>query len=148
MCLAALRTGVLAFPHPTPSRRCSTTTISTDRCRGMRVLALALAAERELIAARTAGLDAVDLLGAQDVGDADGPGGSRRTGPATGGPGAAGWRMAAVYLRLAGESAPQLLEGAIRTYAWGSRTAIPWSVHRGWCRRAPGSRDVVRRPPG
>ena len=33
--------------------------------------------------------------------------------------------MTAVYLRLVGDSGPvELLHGAVRTYAWGSRTAI------------------------
>ena len=67
-----------------------------------RIVALTLAGERQLVAARTAGLDDVDLLGCQDVGDAG-------TVPvADGGPAqqlailALRLEMAAVYLRLVG----------------------------------------------
>lgn len=105
--IAALRSGVLGgtsgtaaadifhdeeFDGPLPGRP--------------RVVALTLAADRQLVAARTAGLDDVDLLGCQDVGDAGSV-------PAGTGAGAAGavqqlailalrLEMTAVYLRLAG----------------------------------------------
>lgn len=75
-----------------------------------RVIALSLTAERPILAARVAGLDDIDLLGAEDTGTEDvGEGG---TGPVTG-PAAGGrveqqlavlalrLEMAAVYLRLA-----------------------------------------------
>lgn len=68
----------------------------------LRVIALTLAQERPVLTARTAGIDDVDLLGAEDIGEA-GPG------PATGGRTeqqlatlAVRLEMAAVYLRLAG----------------------------------------------
>jgi hypothetical protein len=101
--MAALRTGVLAARAPdTVAALFHDDDIDGPLPGRPRVLALALAAERELIAARAAGLDAVDLLGAQDVGDAG-------TVPvAAGGPAqqlavlALRLEMAAVYLRLAG----------------------------------------------
>lgn len=75
----------------------------------LRVLAVVLAAEQTVVAARTAGLDDVYLLAAEDV--PDGPGGSAGSGvsPALGGPGrteqqlavlAVRLEMAAVYMRL------------------------------------------------
>lgn len=75
----------------------------------LRVLAVVLAAEQPGVAARTAGLDNVYLLAAEDV--PDGPGGSAGYGvsPALGGPGspeqqlavlAVRLEMAAVYMRL------------------------------------------------
>ncbi|OBK97710.1 TobH protein [Mycobacterium sp. 1165178.9] len=75
----------------------------------LRVLAVVLAAEQAGVAARTAGLDNVYLLAAEDV--PDGPGGSAGYGvsPALGGPGspeqqlavlAVRLEMAAVYMRL------------------------------------------------
>lgn len=75
----------------------------------LRVLTLALADEQPVVAARTAGLDDVYLLAAEDV--PDGPGGSAGFGvmPALGGPVSAEQQlailavrleMAAVYLRL------------------------------------------------
>jgi hypothetical protein len=75
----------------------------------LRVLALTLADEQSVVAARTAGLDDVYLLAAEDV--PDGPGGSAGLGvmPALGGPVSAEQQlavlavrleMAAVYLRL------------------------------------------------
>lgn len=77
--------------------------------RRLRVLAVVLAAEQTVVAARTAGLDDVYLLAAEDV--PDGPGGAAGAGvsPALGGPGrteqqlavlAVRLEMAAVYMRL------------------------------------------------
>ncbi|TGD86857.1 TobH protein [Mycolicibacterium sp. CH28] len=67
-----------------------------------RVLALALAAERSLVAARVSGLDDVDLVGAEDVGDiGSGPaavGGTEQQLATL----AVRLQMAAVYLRLVG----------------------------------------------
>ncbi len=73
------------------------------------MLAIVLAAEQAGVAARTAGLDNVYLLAAEDV--PDGPGGAAGYGvsPALGGPGnpeqqlavlAVRLEMAAVYMRL------------------------------------------------
>ena len=123
------RAGCSAGPpgtgSPTRWTLFSTTRNSTDHCQPSRVIALALAEERPALTARTAGIDDVDLVGAEDTGEAG-------SAPATGarteqqlGTLAVRLEMAAVYLRLAGDSkAVQLLSGAIRTYAWGSRTAI------------------------
>lgn len=66
----------------------------------LRVLAVILAAEQTLVAARTAGLDDVYLLAAEDV--PDGPGGSAGSGvsPALGGPGRAEQQLAVLAVRL------------------------------------------------
>lgn len=67
-----------------------------------RVLALALAAERPVLAARVAGIDGVDLLGAEDVGEAGSvPEGDARTEQQLATL-AVRFEMASVYLRLAG----------------------------------------------
>lgn len=66
----------------------------------LRVLAIILAAEQTVVAARTAGLDDVYLLAAEDV--PDGPGGSAGSGvsPALGGPGRAEQQLAVLAVRL------------------------------------------------
>lgn len=102
--LAALRTGVLTGAKPD-----STAGLFHDEeldgplpGRPPRVLALALAADRQLVAARTAGFDDVDLLGCQDVGDAGSVPGSEGGTVAELAILALRLEMAAVYLRLAG----------------------------------------------
>ncbi len=111
--IAALRTGVLAarMPDTVQARAGRSGAVQAlfhdEEFDGPlpgrpRVLALALAGERQLVAARTAGLDDVDVLSCADVGDAGAV-------PVSGG-GAAQQlavlalrvEMAAVYLRLAG----------------------------------------------
>jgi hypothetical protein len=70
--------------------------------RGPRVLALALDTERAVIAARTGGMDDVDLVGAEDIGEAGAvpvPSGRAEQQLATL---AVRLQMAAVYLRLVG----------------------------------------------
>ncbi len=66
----------------------------------LRVLAVILASEQTLVAARTAGLDDVYLLAAEDV--PDGPGGAAGSGvsPALGGPGRAEQQLAVLAVRL------------------------------------------------
>lgn len=104
--IAALRSGVLAARAPdTVAALFHDEEIDGPLPGRPRVLALALSGERELIASRTAGLDAVDLLGYQDVGDT----GTVPVAPGTpAGPAhqvailALRLEMAAVYLRLAG----------------------------------------------
>ncbi|MEE3750752.1 TobH protein [Mycobacterium intracellulare] len=66
----------------------------------LRVLAIILADEQTVVAARTAGLDDVYLLAAEDV--PDGPGGSAGSGvsPALGGPGRAEQQLAVLAVRL------------------------------------------------
>lgn len=66
----------------------------------LRVLAVVLAAEQTLVAARTAGLENVYLLAAEDV--PDGPGGAAGSGvsPALGGPGRAEQQLAVLAVRL------------------------------------------------
>jgi hypothetical protein len=68
----------------------------------IRVLALTLATERHVLAARVAGIDDVDLLGAEDVGDAGSipPSGARAEQQLA--TLALRLEMSAVYLRLAG----------------------------------------------
>ncbi len=62
-------------PKPIVRPRCSTTTRSTARCpQRVRTVVLTLDAERAVVAARVAGLDDVDIVGAEDVPDvADSP---------------------------------------------------------------------------
>ncbi len=68
--VVALRGGMAAAVRRARSTRCSTTRRSTGRCPvAPRVLALTLDAERPVVAARVAGLDDVDVVGAEDVGD-------------------------------------------------------------------------------
>ena len=73
-----------------------------------RVIALSLATERQTLAARLAGLDDFDLLGAQDVGEDAGLGSEGQGGSAASGRVeqlavlAVRLEMAAVYLRVAG----------------------------------------------
>ena len=100
----------------------------------LRVLVLTLAAERAVVAARVAGLEDVDLVGAEDV--PDGPGGSAgsEVSPARGAPSARaatggigrpvgdGRGLPATGAGI--DTQVELLRGALRTYAWGSRTAI------------------------
>lgn len=101
--LAALRTGVLAQRAPdTVEALFHDPELDGPLPGRPRVLALALAEERDRITARAAGIDDVDVLGAQDVGDAG-------TAPAADGKAAlqlavlaVRLEMAAVYLRLAG----------------------------------------------
>ena len=100
--LVALRGGMARGFANSGRRVCSTTRRSTDRCRSRtRVLVLTLDAERPVVAARVAGLDDVDVVGAEDVGEA----GSRSRCQA-GRPEqqlatlAVRLEMAAVYLRL------------------------------------------------
>ena len=70
--------------------------------RGPRVLALTLDAERAVVAARVGGLDDVDLVGVEDIGEAGAvpvPSGRAEQQLATL---AVRLQMAAVYLRLVG----------------------------------------------
>jgi hypothetical protein len=68
----------------------------------VRVLALTLAAERQVLAARVAGIDDLDLVGAEDVGDSGSipPSGARAEQQLA--TLALRLEMSAVYLRLAG----------------------------------------------
>ncbi len=101
--VAALRTGVLAGRAPdTAAALFHDEELDGPLPGRPRVLALALAGERQLVAARTAGFDDVDVLSCADVGDAGSV-------PVTGGGDAQQlavlalrMEMAAVYLRLAG----------------------------------------------
>lgn len=101
--IAALRTGVLVARAPdTVAALFHDEELDGPLAGRPRVLALALAGERQLVAARTSGLDDVDLLSCADVGDAGSV-------PATGSGVAQQLavlalrlEMAAVYLRLAG----------------------------------------------
>lgn len=105
--IAALRAGVLSARAPdTVAALFHDEDIDGPLPGRPRVFALTLSGDRDLIAARTSGFDAVDLLGCEDVGDAG------ETVPvAPGTPGGASRQlavlalrleMAAVYLRLAG----------------------------------------------
>ncbi|MCB0925413.1 MAG: TobH protein [Mycobacterium sp.] len=105
--IAALRAGVLSARAPdTVAALFHDEDIDGPLPGRPRVFALALGADRDLIAARTSGFDAVDLLGCEDVGDAGGtvpvapwtPGGVPRQLAVL----ALRLEMAAVYLRLAG----------------------------------------------
>lgn len=101
--IAALRAGVLTARAPdTVEALFHDEDIDGPLPGRPRVLALALSGERDLVAARTAGLDSVDLLGSRDVGDDIG------SGTGEGDPAqqlavlALRLEMSAVYLRLAG----------------------------------------------
>ena len=66
--VVALRTGAAASSTRSRRTRSSTTSeIDGPLPERVRVLALTLAAERPVVAARVAGLDDVDLVGAEDV---------------------------------------------------------------------------------
>ena len=89
-----------------------------------RVFAMTLQDERAVVTARVAGLDGVDIVGAEDVPEvADAP-------VASGVP-SSNWRCWPSGSRWRPPtcgwfevSRVNLLRGALRTYAWGSRTAI------------------------
>ena len=91
----------------------------------VRTFVLTLDAERAVVAARVAGLDDVDVVGAEDVPDRC-P--SRRCGRAV--PSSnwrcwpSGWRWRPPTCDWFEDRRVNLLRGAVRTYAWGSRTAI------------------------
>ena len=91
----------------------------------VRTFVLTLDAERAVVAARVAGLDDVDIVGAEDVPDIPT---SRRCGPGV--PSSnwrcwpSGWRWRPPTCDWFEDRRVNLLRGAVRTYAWGSRTAI------------------------
>jgi hypothetical protein len=100
--LVALRTGVATqFGDPVDALF-HDDALDGPLSRGPRVLALTLDAERPVIAARVAGLDDVDLVGVEDIGEAGSvpvPSGRAEQQLATL---AVRLQMAAVYLRLVG----------------------------------------------
>ena len=97
----------------------------------LRVLALTLAGDRTVAAARVAGLDDVYLVAAEDVPEAR-RAAARRRGVAGPSPSSNwqywpfGWRWPRFTCDWCGDRVVnvELLRGALRTYAWGSRTAI------------------------
>lgn len=100
----------------------------------LRVLALTLAEERTVVSARVAGLDDVVLVSAHDVPDAAEGLDATAAPVAPGAPDAPnsnwqywpfGWRWPPFICDWSGDrETVELLRGALRTYAWGSRTAI------------------------
>ena len=138
------------------SSRYSTTSRSTVRCPAARVRTFVLTtdAERPVVSARVAGLDDVDVINAEDVPSHDirrraprsvaGAGRARRT--TTGDAGRAIGDGGGVPETGSGLAAVDLLRGAVRTYAWGSRTAIAEFTGRPSPDSASRGGAVVRRP--
>ena len=91
----------------------------------VRTFVLTLDAERAVVAARVAGLDDVDIVGAHDIPDVRrlrrygraGRSSNWRCWPF-------GWRWRPPTCDWFEDRRVNLLRGAVRTYAWGSRTAI------------------------
>ena len=89
-----------------PERRDAERVVGALRAAGeqtrLRVLALTLDAERAVLAARTAGMDGVELVGVEDVGEAGSVPASDSSPAQQLATLAVRLEMAAVYLRLAG----------------------------------------------
>lgn len=98
--VVALRTGAAAGSADADAALFHDEEIDGPLPQRLLVLAVVLAAEQTVVAARTAGLDDVYLLAAEDV--PDGPGGSAGSGvsPALGGPGRAEQQLAVLAVRL------------------------------------------------
>ena len=91
----------------------------------VRTFALTLEHERAVVTARVAGLDDVDIVGAEDVPEVAATHRSGRVVPSSNWrcwP--FGWRWRPPTCDWFEVSRVNLLRGALRTYAWGSRTAI------------------------